>query len=41
MSVKRLQPQSVVGPVPQDPRNMVKAKLLESQFSAVFRAAHR
>ena len=25
MSVKRLRPQSVVGPVPQDPRDTVKA----------------
>ena len=41
MSVKRLRPESVVGPVPQDPRNMVKARLLEPQFSAVIRAAHR
>ena len=41
MSVKRLRPQSVVGPVPQDPRDMVKPRLLEPQFSAVFMAAHR
>ncbi len=41
MSVKRLRPQSVVRPVPQDPRNTVKARLLEPQFSAVIRAAHR
>ena len=37
MSVKRLRPQSVVGPVPQDPRNTVKARLLEPQFSAVIK----
>ena len=41
MSVKRRRPQSVVGPVPQDPRNMVKARRLEPQFSAVLRAAQR
>ena len=32
MSVKRLRPESVVGPVPQGPRDMVKAGLLEPQF---------
>ncbi len=32
MSVKRLQPQSVVRLVPQDPRDMVKATLPEPQF---------
>ncbi len=32
MSVKRLQPQSVVRLVPQDPRDMVKARLPEPQF---------
>ena len=32
MSVKRLRPESVVGPVPQDPRDMVKATLPEPQF---------
>ena len=32
MSVKRLQPQSVVGLVPQDLRDMVKATLPEPQF---------
>ena len=39
MSVKRLRPESVVGPVPQDPRDMVKATLPEPQFpeGAVFR----
>ena len=31
MLVKRLRPQSVVGPVPQDPRYMVKATMLEPQ----------
>ena len=31
MSVKRLQPQSVVGLVPQDPRDTLKAELLEPQ----------
>ena len=41
MSVKRLRPESVVRPVPRDPRNMVKARLLEPQFSAVNMAAHR
>ncbi len=41
MSVKRLRPQSVVRPVPQDPRDTVKARLLEPQFSAVISAAHR
>ena len=32
MSVKRLQPQSVVGLVPQGPRDTVKARLPEPQF---------
>ena len=32
MSVKRLWPESVVGPVPQDPRDTVKAGLPEPQF---------
>ena len=32
MSVKRLQPESVVGLVPQGPRDMVKAGLPEPQF---------
>ena len=32
MSVKRLRPESVVEPVPQDPRDTVKAGLLEPQF---------
>ena len=32
MSVKRLQPQSVVGLVPQSPRDTVKAGLLEPQL---------
>ena len=31
MSVKRLRPESVVRPVPQDPRDMVKAGLSEPQ----------
>ena len=41
MSVKRLRSESVVRPVPQDPRDMVKARLLEPRFSAVISAAHR
>ena len=32
MSVKRLGSEGVVGPVPQDPRDMVKAELPEPQF---------
>ncbi len=32
MLVKRLRSESVVGPVPQDPRDTVKAELLEPQF---------
>ena len=32
MPVKRLRPESVVGPVPQGPRDMVKAELPEPQF---------
>ena len=32
MSVKRLQPESVVRLVPQGPRNTVKARLPEPQF---------
>ncbi len=32
MSVKRLRSESVVGPVPQDPRDTVKAELPEPQF---------
>ena len=32
MSVKRLQSESVVRLAPQDPRDMVKAGLLEPQF---------
>ena len=35
MSVKRLQSESVVGLVPQGPRDMVKAKLPEPQFPVV------
>ena len=31
MSVKRLRSESVVGPVPQDPRDTLKAELLEPQ----------
>ena len=31
MSVKRLRPEGVVRPVPQDPRDTVKAGLLEPQ----------
>ena len=37
MSVKRLRPKSVVGPVPQGPRDMVKAGLPEPQSQAVIR----
>ena len=35
MSVKRLQPESVVGLVPQGPRDTVKARLPEPQFPVV------
>jgi hypothetical protein len=33
MSLKRVLSEDVVGQVPQDPCDMVKARLLESQFS--------
>ena len=32
MSLKQILPEDVVGQVLQDPRDMVKAELLESQF---------
>ena len=38
MSVKRLRPESVVGPVPQGPRDMVKAGLPEPQSPEGVRA---
>ena len=41
MSVKRLRPESVVGPVPQDPRDTVKAELPEPQFPVGVLATRR
>ena len=41
MSVKRLRLESVVGPVPQDPRDTVKAALPEPQFPAVYGGTRR
>ena len=38
MSVKRLRSESVVGPVPQGPRDTVKAGLPESQSQTVYLA---